>query len=369
MEVVRILREADYAARIAEAAELLRAGSLVVLPTETVYGAMALIGHPAARERLRVLRGEDAARPVVPHLSSAQEAEWFIGELTPTAKRMMGKLWPGPVGLQFDVERARRAGVAAELKITEGEVYDGSLITLRCPDHRVFADVAAAAGGALAAVKVGGIGEFDADRLATELAGKVELILDAGQPRFSKPSTLVKLDTDGYRVVRAGVYDERTIRRLMKTTILFICSGNTCRSPMAEAITRGLLAERLGVGPADLEAKGFEVLSAGSHAVAGARATPAAVDAVKLLGGDLSRHRSRPLTVELINQADYIYTMGKNHSRAVTAMTPAAEKKVQTLNGEKDIDDPIGGDAKLYNELARQLRALIETRLKERALP
>ena len=83
--------------------------------------------------------------------------------------------------------------------------------------------------------------------LAQELEGKVDLIFDAGPTRYSKPSTLLKVTPQGYEIVRAGVYDERIIERLLKTTILFVCSGNTCRSPMAEAIARQLIAKKLSV--------------------------------------------------------------------------------------------------------------------------
>ena len=367
--VVQILKATDYTDQINRAARLLADGKLIVLPTETVYGATALISHPGGRERLRALRQGSPTRPFVPHLTKAEQVENFLSSVSPTAKRMMSKLWPGPVGLQFDVEPARRRVVAARLNAAEGDLFEGSAITLRCPDHQVFADVAAAAGGPVMAAFAGVPGDFDAGRLARDLDGKVDLILDAGPPRFSQPSTLVKLNADGYHVVRPGVYDERTIRRLMKTTILFICSGNTCRSPMAEAIARQLLADRLGVDEAELEKRGYEVISAGAMAMPGAKATPVAADVIKSLGGDLSRHRSRPLTAELINQADLIYTMGRNHTRAVVGLVPSAEAKVQTLDPVNDIDDPIGGDAELYRTLARQLHILIETRLREKALP
>ena len=86
------------------------------------------------------------------------------------------------------------------------------------------------------------------------------------------------------------------------------------------------------------------------------------------MGADLTAHRSRPLTVELIHQADMIFAMGRGHAAAVAAIVPAARHKVATLDPTGDIDDPIGGDAALYHDLAGQLRVLIEQRLREKDL-
>src|SRR5205823_7445501 len=141
----------------------------------------------------------------------------------------------------------------------------------------------------------------------------------------------------------------------------------TCRSPMAEALGRKLIAQKLGVAEDKLEEKGINVISAGSMAMPGTRAAAPAVEAMQQLGADLGKHRSRPLTVELIHEADAIFTMSRNHSLAVLALVPSAADKVMMLDPTGDIDDPIGGDVALYSTLAGQLQKLIEQRLKEKS--
>ena len=371
--VIPIFDGTDYEAQVRRAGQLLREGRIVVLPTETVYGAAGLLTSAEARSRLRGLRPHEVSpKPLTIHLADRSEAQQFLGEVSELGTRMMKKLWPGPVGLTFDVPQARRREVAARFGVDESEIYDGSSITLRCPDHIVALDILGLAGGPVVAVRAG-IGANQtaqrADQVSAELDGKVDLIVDAGTSRYSKPSTLVKVNITGYEVVREGVYDQRIIERLLRTTVLFVCSGNTCRSPMAEALARKLISEKLKVSESDLEKKGISVLSAGCAAMTGSRATPAAVEAVKSFGADLSRHRSRPLTVELIHQADAVYTMGRAHAMQVLSLVPSAMEKVRTLAPDQDIDDPIGGDLALYVELAGELRYLIEQRLEENKLP
>ena len=259
---------------------------------------------------------------------------------------MMKKLWPGPVGLSFDVPAERRREVAQKLGLQEHDLYDGDTITLRCPDHIVTTDVIGAVRGPVVlTVPPAAAGRAStAAQLNETVDGRVDLVFEAGLTSYSMLSTIVKVDGEKYEMVRPGVYDKRIIEKLLRTTILFVCSGNTCRSPMAEAIARHLMAEKEQVHESDLEKKGISILSAGAFAMPGSRATPQAVEAVQSLGADLSAHRSRPLTVELIHMADRIYTMGRSHAQAVTAMVPSAADKVQTLDPQGDIDDPIGGD-------------------------
>jgi protein-tyrosine phosphatase len=352
----------DYAPEVGRAAGLLREGGIVVLPTETVYGAAASLTHPQGLARLKELRGESDHKPLTVHLARREDAARYVGPINDFAHRLMNKLWPGPVALMFDVPEQRRAAVAGELGITESVIFDGPTITLRFPDHIVTIDVISGAEVPIVLTRAGADAQTP-EKLAAELDGKVDLVLDAGAPRFSKLSTILRVHEKRYEIVRAGIYDERIIERLLRTTVLFVCSGNTCRSPMAEAIARKIIADKLHVAPDDLEKRGVSVLSAGSFALAGARATPAAVDAVKELGGDLSKHRSRPLSVELIHQADVIYTMGRSHSAVVSALVPSAADKTHTLDPEQDVEDPIGGDESLYRELAHHLRGLIEKRL------
>jgi protein-tyrosine phosphatase len=365
-QTVSNLDPADLRPQIDRAIELLTGGGIVVIPTETVYGAAGLLTMESARRRLGVIRGEGSQRPFTIHVANGKDTEPFIGQVSSLTRRLMRKLWPGPVGLLIGVAPEQRAAVCQKFSIPPADLFDDFGIMLRCPDHPVARSILAEVSGPVALTRPP---SADPASVLAELSGSADLLLDAGPPRFARPSTLVRVDGQTWSIVRAGVYDQRIIERLLRTTVLFVCSGNTCRSPMAEAIARKLLADRLGVHEMELESKGITVASAGSFALAGARATGHATAAVKGLGADLSRHRSQTLSVELIHQADIVYVMSRGHHRAVLGLVPAAAEKVRMLDPAGDIEDPIGGEAELYSALAEKMRGLIDARFTERVYP
>jgi protein-tyrosine phosphatase len=143
------------------------------------------------------------------------------------------------------------------------------------------------------------------------------------------------------------------------TAVLFVCTGNTCRSPMAAAIAERIFRERLG-------ANAPKVLSAGVFAGSGAPATQEAVSAVERLGGSLVQHRSTPLERSLVQEAGVIYCMTMDHARAVLHAHPEAEGRVYILDpGGQDIPDPIGGPQELYDRTADRIEQMIRDRLPE----
>jgi len=369
--VISIFEVGDYDRQIANAAGLLRDGGVIVLPTETVYGAAGVLTHDKAVARLKTIRqssGGNSQQPLTIHLARREQAMRYLGEVGEIGRRLMTKLWPGPVALEFAVPGERRAAVAKELGISEDDLYSNGTITLRCPDHIVANDVLGRVEAPVVLTVASNSPQGPAGTIAAQLGDNVDLILDAGPTKFSRPSTILRVKSNGYDIVRTGVYDERIIERMLRTTLLFICSGNTCRSPMAESLARVAMAKKLNVPPDDLEKKGIIILSAGAFAMPGARATPQAVEAVKSMGADLTRHRSRPLTVELIHQADYIFTMSRSHASAVTALVPSASEKTMTLDPDGDIEDPIGGDLALYQQLAAYMQQIIDQRLDEKVV-
>lgn len=348
-------------------AQTLEAGELAIVPMETVYGILARADHPQALERLRRLREPEPRRPLTLHVADPAQARQYIDPPTPYAWHLMRKLWPGPVGLMFSVSADRRKEVAGAVGVAEHDLFDHDLIILRCPSHPAAREILRACQHPVVAI-VPPDGANSLDRLPAHILVQAAIALDDGDSRYGKPSTIVKVKADHFDIVRRGVYDRRIIEKMLRTTILFVCSGNTCRSPMAEAITRKVLADHLKVHPSQLEQAGYVIRSAGTVAFAGAPATPNAVEAVRAIGADLLGHRSQPLTQELIQQADMIFAMGQGHLQAIRQMLPAAIVKSSTLDPKGDIDDPIGGDLGLYRSLAAEIFSIIQQRLADRSL-
>jgi protein-tyrosine phosphatase len=195
---------------------------------------------------------------------------------------------------------------------------------------------------------------------------QVALVLDDGPGRGAPSPTVVRIDGDSWEVVREGAFAAETLQRLSCRMVVFVCTGNTCRSPLAEGLCKKLLSGHLGCRPEELPRRGFIVLSAGIAAMMGGGAAAEAVEAARELGADLEGHSSRPLTADLVAQADLLVCMARGHLLALADHFPHLGPRLRLLSpGGEDVPDPIGCDRPVYQECARQILRSLELLLPE----
>lgn len=138
--------------------------------------------------------------------------------------------------------------------------------------------------------------------------------------------------------------------------VLFVCTGNTCRSSMAAALARRLLEDCEG-------GRGVRVSSAGVAAFPGDLASPEAVEALAGMGIDLSGHRATLLTADDVGRADLILAMTGDHLQHIKALFPGASGKAFTLaeyaGAFGDVPDPFRQSLAVYCRCAQRLEELV----------
>lgn len=353
---------------------MLRDGGLVVFPTETIYGVAALATREDAVQSLLALRGGDATMLAV-HLSDHTGVDRYADVEDMIVRRVLRKVFPGPVTVILDLSPStieRKLDPLGLGPVARRRVYGDGTIALRCPDHPMAHHLLALIEQPVVATMAAAPGQplpVEAHQTEALLDGRAGMILDGGRCRYGGLSTVVRVHGRGpqrsIKVQRQGVYDERYLRKLMQWTMLLVCTGNTCRSPMAEAIARSILARRHGVEPDALESVGINVMSAGLMAHNGQPASDEAASAADAMGLDLGSHHAQRVTVEMINQADVIYCMTDAHRDALIATAPHAADRIFRLDTQQDVDDPMGQGPQAYRAAADQIRQSLEQRLKE----
>ncbi len=355
-------------AKIKQAAAVVDSGGLVAFPTETVYGIACRVKTDSLI-KLDNLKGREPGKHYTLHIGQKSEASKYVPTIGIKAQKLIKNAWPGPLTIVF---KLNEQDMHRQQKRLKKEVFDSlykdNSIGIRCPDNTIASILLRLIHNPVVAPSANITGKSPAiqpEQVLAELSGQIDLLLDAGPCKYKKSSTVVKVGKKGLETLRPGVYSQTELQALSTVKFLFVCTGNTCRSPMAEGIFRKYLAEKLECEVDDLDKMGYKIFSAGIMDVVDAPASMEAIATCAAKGIDIKSHKSRALSSQLIKESDFIFAMEQIHYQRVTTLCPEAENKCMLLAENQDIPDPIGQPQELFNNCAELIETAVKKRINE----
>ncbi|MFT7463597.1 MAG: tRNA threonylcarbamoyl adenosine modification protein (Sua5/YciO/YrdC/YwlC family) [Pseudohongiellaceae bacterium] len=310
----------------------LRAGGMVVIPTETVYGVGIL---PTHRGSLAAIKS-DTDRPFSLAVDSIERLSDELAPLNRLAQRLAKQWWPGPLTQVLPDKQGGHLGV-------------------RIPAHPWTRQLLEALGESLLLSSANLPGEpapTHLSQLSPKVRQAVNVVVDGEALGDGQASTVVAPGLAGLRLLRQGTVSRADLSSVGAGQVAVVCTGNTCRSPMAQGFLNHSLAL---LGEADHSLILPTVVSAGLHANPGQPPSTGSLMAMASRGINISRHNSRALDEQVLRQTDVL--LGMTSSHVMTLLSVAAPDQSVALfdPSGQEVPDPFGGPPAIYEACASHL--------------
>jgi protein-tyrosine phosphatase len=354
---------------IKEAGKIVANGGIVAFPTETVYGLACRVNRHAL-EKLDKAKGRPDDKRYTLVIPNPAQLTNYIPTVSLRSQKLVNNCWPGPLTAVFKLKQNDLE--ILRIKFDEfvfQSLYGDLSLGIRCPLGDIPRKLLEYAGCEVVAPSANISGKepaTDASQVLAQLDGRIDAVIDGGPCKYKIPSTVVEINDAIFKILRQGAVSADSIKEFSTLQILFVCTGNTCRSPMAEGLCKKFLSEKTGCTLDQLGDFGYKIASAGVMAVPGLSATSEAVMACNRFGVDISMHSSSPLTDYLMKKSDVVFAMSKSHLDSIRQVFPKACEKACLLRIDGvDIDDPIGTGQKIYDRCADIIFDSIKKRIGE----
>lgn len=286
---------------IDDAVSVLRAGGLVAIPTETVYGLAADAENPAAVARIFAVKGRPSNHPLIVHVHSPDALhEGWARNVPPLAQRLADTLWPGPLTLVLP------RGPRALHAVTGGL----DTVAIRVPAHPIALELLSRFSGGLAAPsanRFGSVSPTHAEHVRQDLGDSIEGIVDGGAAEIGLESTIVDLSTGVPRMLRPGGVSREAIEEVLGTAVS-MAGTNAPRAPGSHASHYAPRARVIATNAMEVRDRIAQLQShSGRLAVLAPRSLdlPSDVERIEVPDDDVERARTLYATLRMLDERGF----------------------------------------------------------------